>query len=59
MGGEGAMEYDEDQVSLRKFKRQQAHYQIFTHLVFYIDTPENAQENGLTISEPPEEARNR
>jgi hypothetical protein len=29
--------------------------QIFTHLVFYIDTIENAEKNGLTVSEPNEE----
>jgi hypothetical protein len=29
--------------------------QIFTHLVFYIDTIDNAEKNGLTVSEPNEE----
>ncbi|WWC85821.1 uncharacterized protein L201_000688 [Kwoniella dendrophila CBS 6074] len=32
---------------------------IFYHLVFYIDTPENASTNGLTSSSPSETVKNR
>ena len=54
------MEYDEDKVSsLPPDIAKQADWQIFTHLVFYIDTPENAQKNGLSTSKPSEEVRNR
>jgi len=60
MGGDQAMEYDEDKVSsLPPDIAKQADWQIFTHLVFYIDTPENAQKNGLSTSKPSEEVRNR
>ncbi|KAK4686832.1 DNA ligase 4, partial [Tremellales sp. Uapishka_1] len=46
MGGStSANEYDDDQ--------------IFCHLVFYIDTPENAELNGLTISKSTADALNR
>lgn len=38
MGDPDANEYDEDK--------------IFTHLVFYIDTPANARENDLKSSRP-------
>lgn len=41
----GASNYDEER--------------IFTHLVFYIDTPDNAKENGLAASKPPEAAGER
>ncbi|KAK8845565.1 hypothetical protein IAR55_006280 [Kwoniella newhampshirensis] len=40
-----AMDYDEDKT--------------FFHLVFYMDTPENAEKNGLTGSSPPNEAAKR
>jgi DNA ligase-4 len=40
-----ADEYDEDK--------------IFYHLVFYIDTPENAAKNGLASSSPPPEVGGR
>jgi hypothetical protein len=30
--------------------------QIFYHLVFYMDTPENAEKNGLASSDPPKAA---
>ena len=60
MGGNEAMEYDEDKVSsFPPDIAKQAYRQIFTHLVFYIDTPENAQKNGLSTSEPAEKVCNR
>ncbi|ORX34780.1 ATP dependent DNA ligase domain-domain-containing protein [Kockovaella imperatae] len=40
-----AMEYDDEK--------------IFTHLVFYVDTPENARANGLTDSSPRPEVSSR
>lgn len=55
-----AMEYDEDKVSsIPSDIAKQAYRQIFTHLVFYIDTPENAQKNVLSTSEPSDEVLNR
>jgi hypothetical protein len=33
--------------------------QIFYHLVFYMDTPENAEKNGLASSDPPKAASER
>jgi len=51
--GEDANEYDEDKVrpGERPFI---ADLQIFYHLVFYIDSPQNAQTNGLADSDPPQ-----
>lgn len=33
--------------------------QIFTHLVFYVDTPQNAKKNELKSSEPSAETTQR
>lgn len=43
--GENVNAYDEDQ--------------IFSHLVFYLDTPDNAKLNGLAESSPPSAAGDR
>ncbi len=45
--------YDEDKVSQYS---DSANRKIFSHLVFYIDTPKNAEENGLASSSPSQEA---
>ena len=53
-----AMEYDEDKVSF-PIATSTDQVEIFTHLVFYMDTPENASANELASSKPPEAATKR
>jgi hypothetical protein len=55
MGQDGeVMEYDDEKVSHNPpGSFSTAHiYQIFTHLVFYIDSAANAEKNGLQVSHP-------